>query len=136
MTQRPFFDESFQPTTELLKNIFGEANKFSDELNALAVGFRKEWNFSKSSGWMQKVHDDKKALYYFIPLNDSFIISVAIREQEKAEFLFDENLSDLFDQLNDSKKYSEGYVMKFLINDETSFSKFRPFIVKLIEKRK
>jgi len=136
MDKRPFSQQSLQPTEESLKNILSYTYQLYHELNGLTIRFQKEWNFSKSSGWMQKVHDGKKALYYFIPLNDSFIISLTLREQEKTEFLSDSDLNELNDQLKNAKKYVEGYALKFLINDRESFPQCFTLIEKLTEKRK
>jgi hypothetical protein len=46
----------------------------------MAGAFSQEWNFSKSSGWMLKVFDARKALFYFIPLKCGFKVSMDIRE--------------------------------------------------------
>ncbi|WP_394972747.1 DUF3788 family protein [uncultured Croceitalea sp.] len=136
MDNRPFSDKVLKPSKDSLKKVLGKGNDLYDELNNLTLRFKKDWNFSKSSGWMQKVHDGKKALYYFIPLNDSFLISLTLREQEKIDFLSDDDLSELHNRIKSSKKYSEGYALRFLINDIASFSKFIILIKKLIEKRK
>ncbi|MFS4493508.1 DUF3788 family protein [Maribacter sp. 2308TA10-17] len=135
MDNRPFSDKVLKPSKDSLKKVLGKGNDLYDELNNLTLRFKKDWNFSKSSGWMQKVHDGKKALYYFIPLNDSFLISLTLREHEKIDFLSDDDLYDLHDQIKTAKKYSEGYALRFLIDDIASFSKFITLIKKLIEKR-
>ncbi len=135
MDKRPFSDKSLRPTEELLKNILGEVYKLFFELDRITVQFKKDWNFSESSGWMQKVYDKKKALYYFIPLNDSFLISLTLREHEKTEFITDVDLSELHDPLKSAKKYSEGYALKFSIKDRKSFLQFVKLIERIIEKR-
>lgn len=136
MDDRPFADKSLKPTEELLRVALGEAFQYYREFDSLTVGYKKAWNFSKSSGWILKVHDGKKALYYFIPLNNSFKISLAIREQEKLTFLGDSDLHHLKEQLEDAKKYSEGFALQFLISDQESFSRCFPLIKKLTEVRK
>lgn len=135
MEKRPFAEKSLQPTEVFLKNILGGVYKLYNDLDRLTFQFEKDWNFSKSSGWMRKVHDGKKVLYYFIPLNDSFVISLTLREQEKMEFLSDDDLSELHDQLKNAKKYSEGYAMQFSIKNREPFLLVFTFIEKLIEKR-
>jgi hypothetical protein len=82
------------------------------------------------------VHDGKKALYYLIPLEQSFKISLTVREQEKAAFLSDKGLRQMHNQLSKAKKYPEGYALQFLIDDHTSFSELIIFIKKLTEIRK
>lgn len=136
MEQRPFTDKSVQPDELLLKKALGKAYKFHTELDNLTAPFKKDWNHSKSSGWMQKVHDSKKALYYFIPLNDAFMISLAVREQERDEFLSMKSMAVLHDELKAAKKYSEGYALKFHVGDAASFSACLLLIRSLVEKRR
>ncbi len=136
MNQRPFTDKSIHPDEQLLKGALGKTYKFYVELDSLTALFKKDWNFSKASGWMQKVHDGKKALYYFIPLKGAFIISLAVREQEKDDFLTMKSLTELHDELKNAKKYSEGYALKFHVVDAASFSTCLLLIRSLVEKRK
>lgn len=84
---------------------------------------------------MQKIHDGKKALFYFIPLENSFIISLTLREQERIECLSDDDLFDLRSQIECSKKYVEGYALRFTINNHQSYSLCNTLIKKLIVKR-
>ena len=136
MDQRPFTDKSVQPDEQLLKKALGKAFKFYTELDNLTTTFKKDWNYSKSSGWMQKVHDGKKALYYFIPLKDAFMLSLAIREQEKDDFLSMKSMAVLHEDLKNAKKYSEGYALKFYVTDAASFSAYLLLIGSLVGKRK
>lgn len=136
MDKRPFPDKSEKPGEDKIREVLGKSFLFYDGLNKMTIHFKKEWNFSKSSGWMQKVSDGKKALYYFIPLVNSFKLSMAIREQEKSDFLAENEYAELYDQLNRARKYPEGYALQFLINDEESFKPLQLFIKGLIEKRK
>jgi len=136
MENRPFSDNSLKPTEDTIKKNLYSSYKFYNELDNITFKFKKDWNFAKSSGWMLKVHDGKKALYYLIPLNNSFIISLTLREQEKSEFLSNDNLIELHEQLKNAKKYSEGFALKFLISDSKSYTPLVTLIKKLIEKRK
>ncbi|HEX7467738.1 MAG TPA: DUF3788 family protein [Methanobacterium sp.] len=63
-----FFDESKEPSEKSLQTGLAEFyNNFKDLMDILPDSFFKDWNFSKRSGWMLKVHDKKKALFYVIP---------------------------------------------------------------------
>lgn len=136
MEKRPFTDKSLRPVNDKLKIVLGKSFKFYTALDKSTPEFKKEWNFSGSSGWMQKVYDGKKALYYLIPLERSFLISMTLREKEKAEFLSDSAFHTLYELLKNAKKYSEGFALRFLIEDEVTFLEFSTFIKKLINKRK
>ena len=98
--------------------------------------FSKEWNYSKSSGWIQKVFDNKKALLYLIPLTNQFIISMTVRENEREILLNDKEIDFHKEQLKQAKKYSEGFAMRFSVSDKESFSSSIIFIMKIIALRK
>lgn len=71
MDKRPFPDKSEKPIEGKTSEVLGNTFLFFDGLNKMTINYKKEWNFSKSSGWIQKISDGKKALYYFIPLMNS-----------------------------------------------------------------
>jgi hypothetical protein len=136
MEDRPFKDNKLKPDAEKLKPVLNKVFQHYNKLLNLTENFKHDWNFSKSSGWMEKVHDGKKALYYLIPLNDSFKISLAIRESEKEALLADKSLKEFHAILNEAKKFSEGYNIQFMIEDKKSYDSLAEFIKKLVSFRK
>jgi len=86
LNERPFMDSANEPARETIKTALGELFTCYEEITGLAGTFSQEWNFSKSSGWMLKVFDARKALFYLIPLNGGFKVSMAIRENEREAF--------------------------------------------------
>ncbi len=82
MKERPFLDNSGKPTEQAIRAALGNAHTYYKKVIGLANSYSQEWTFTKSSGWMLKVYERKKALLYLIPLNDGFKISLAIRENE------------------------------------------------------
>jgi hypothetical protein len=93
--------------------------------------FLQEWAFSKSSGWMLKIHDRKKALLYLIPLNAGFRISLTIRENERNNFLCDDELINMHDQISSAKKYTEGFALQFDVANQKEYQPVEQFIRKL-----
>jgi hypothetical protein len=77
------------------------------KLMDISDSFSKDWNFSKSSGWMLKVHNKRKALFYIIPMRNDFKVSMAIRKNELSKFLKDVELKNIHNNLLTAKKYSE-----------------------------
>lgn len=135
MEKRPFQEKERKPNEESLKQVLDSAFVFYLELKKITNSFRNDWNYSKSSGWIEKVSDSKKALYYLIPLNNSFTISMAIRESEKETLMADRDCAPYLTLISEAKKYHEGYNLRFPIEDEKSFHYFKDFIVKLIHLR-
>jgi len=101
------------------------------ELIKNADSFLRDWNFSKSSGWMLKVHNKNKALFYIIPLNNKLKISMAIRENERKLFLKDNDLKNIHKIIKSSKKYREGYALRFDIEND-DFKQIDLLVKKLI----
>lgn len=135
MNERPFCDPNTKPMEQALRSTLGKAYAYYQKALSLADSYSRDWAFSKSSGWMLKVYDRKKALFYLIPLKSAFKISLTLRETEREEFLGDEELKLLRDQLLSSKKYSEGYAMQFEIKGEAEYKPFDVLLKKLSRMR-
>jgi hypothetical protein len=132
---RPFHEKSTKPDAAKLKDSLGPSFRCYSELDKLSAAFKKEWNHSKMSGWMQKVSDSKKALYYIIPLENSFRVSLTIRENEREDFLEDITLSAVHALLNSARRFVEGYALQFTVVDRDSFLPLKALIQKLMATR-
>jgi hypothetical protein len=136
MEERPFVDKEAEPTEEKLEHTLGSSYSYYNELMEVANSFLRDWNFSKASGWMLKVHDKKKALFYLIPLKNEFKISMAIRENERKSFLKDNELEVIHNMITSAKKYKEGYALRFDVKNNEDFKIIKLLIEKLIDIRK
>lgn len=132
MEERPFLDKNSKPTMQTLQSALGETCTYYDKLMGTASTFSQDWNFSKSSGWMLKVHNRKKALFYLIPLKNEFVISMAIRENERKIVLDDIELKTIHEIIKSAKKYREGYALRFNIKNDADFEMPKLLIEKLI----
>ena len=135
MKDRPFADQSVKPSDQALQGALGSAYPSYREVVVLASSFSQDWTFAKSSGWMLKISDRKKALLYLIPLNDGFRISVAVREDEREAFLQDDELAMMRDKISASRKYPEGFALQFDVTNERDFQPLTLLIRKLIALR-
>ncbi len=135
MEKRPFIDEDTKLTEEKLENAMKDSYSNYTKLMGITDSFLKDWNFSKSSGWMLKVYNKNKALFYLIPLKNKFKISMAIRENERKIFLEDKDLKNIQDVIKSSKKYREGYALRFDIENDDDFKLIDSLIRKLITLR-
>ena len=132
MNEHPFLDKSNKPTELNLQFALGSMFTYFKKVVELASSYSQEWSFTKSSGWMLKMYDRKKALLYLIPLNNGFKISMAIRESERKIFLSDKELETMHDKILSSKKYTEGFALQFDIANKNDFQSLELFIRKLI----
>lgn len=131
MAERFFSDESTKPNENNLKTVLGDVYNEYKSIMEISDFFSKDWNFSKSSGWMLKVHDKKKALFYLIPLKQEFKISMAIKGPERETLVEDAELEKIHQIILSAKKYREGFVIRFSSNDE-EYETFIKLIRKLI----
>ena len=132
MNARPFLEKSNQPNDQTLQAALGSLHAAYQDLIALADSYQQAWTFTKSSGWMLKIHDRKKALFYLIPLRGGFKISLAIRPAEREALLRDDELADLHEKISSSKKYSEGFALQFDIASPQELPLLVLFMKKLI----
>lgn len=136
MEERPFMDASIQPTDLSLQSCLGDAFAYYQVIRDQANQFTQTWNWTKSSGWMLKVFDRKKALFYLVPLQGAFRISLTLRENERAAFLQDGAFSDYSEPLLSAQKFVEGFVVRFTISSREDSHHFQKFIQKLITLRR
>ncbi|HEX7492298.1 MAG TPA: DUF3788 family protein [Candidatus Limnocylindrales bacterium] len=133
---RPFSDPALKPTESAIESTIGQSFDRYQSVLALASSFSREWNFSRGSGWMLKIHDGKKALLYLIPLAGRFKISMAIRETERDALQADQQLAELHAKLASAKKYSEGLALQFDIDEAADFAVVASFLSRLIAVRR
>ena len=132
MEERLFLDKALKPADQTLQQVLNDTYGYYKELMDMAGPFLKDWNFTKTSGWMLKVHDKKKALFYLIPLKNEFKISMAIRENERDAFLTDGDFETIHDLIKSAKKYREGRALRFNVKDELDYKMPKLLIKKLI----
>jgi hypothetical protein len=135
MEERPFLVKSIKPTEQAIQIALGSTYTYYKSVVDLASSFSPEWAFTKSGGWTLKLSDRKKALFYLIPLNNRFKISLAIRENERETFLRDNELEMMHDEILLSKKYIEGFALQFEIANKNELQSLELFIRKLIAMR-
>lgn len=136
MNKRPFIQKTGKPTEKTLQASLGSAYNCYRKVMDLASSYSKEWIFSKSSGWMLKIVNQKKALLYLIPLNNAIKISMTIREKERAALLKDKELGMLHEKISLSKKYPEGFALQMDVNNESEYQPAELLLNKIIEIRK
>jgi hypothetical protein len=132
MEERLFLDRSSKPTEPTIQSSMGNAYIYYRKVLDIVTSYSQGWNFTKSSGWMLKVYDQKKALFYLIPLKDGLKISLTIRENERVAFLQDDELKIMHNAIASSRKYMEGFALQFNIEDEKGYDIIEFFLRKLI----
>ena len=137
---RPFPDSSRPPDDEAMAAALGDAYLAYRGILEHSTGFISEWSFSRNSGWMLKVRDRKKVLFYLIPLDCGFKISLTIRETERNHFLADPaldaaNLAPVREAISGARKYPEGFALQFEIGAGPASDSVAQFLAKLVAAR-
>ena len=126
MEGRALIEKSVFPKEEVLKEVLKDSYRYYVSLTKYIGKYENKWMFYK--GWSQKFFDKKKALFYLAPYFNYFVVSMAIRENEKEELLKDMKLAFAHEKLKESQKYIEGYSVKFIINDDKSYQEYEKFL--------
>jgi hypothetical protein len=135
MKKRLFTDADVTPTEALLRKKLGAAMDYYVSIVAKSGDYRKQWQFSRGNGWILKVDDMHKALFYLIPFDGGIEVSLTVRDGERARFLKSEALQKLFPQLESATKYSEGFALRFGIESEAECRSVTEFLTTLIQMR-
>jgi hypothetical protein len=135
MKTRLFTDSIVPPTDALLRKQLGKAFQIYQAILQVSAGYRRQWQFSRGNGWLLKVDDTRKALYYLIAFEDGIEISLTVRDAERQRFLNKPNYEYLQTQLAAATKYSEGYALRFGMERLADCEPVARFISELIEIR-
>ena len=135
MNKRLFTDSNVTPTEALLRKQLGPAMVYYAGVLSKSGDYRKQWQFSRGNGWILKVDDMRKALFYLIPFDGGVEVSLTVRDGERAGFLKNEELEDLFPQLESATKYSEGYALRFGIESSAECKSVSKFLAALMRER-
>jgi len=135
MKRRLFTDLEETPTDSLLRKKLGSAMDYYVRIISTSGKYRKQWQFNRGNGWILKVDDMRKALYYLIAFEDGIEISLTVRESERAELLKSRDLEGIHAQLESGTKYSEGYALRFGIETPGECKSVSEFLTQLMKLR-
>jgi hypothetical protein len=136
MKRRLFTDMNVTPTDALLRKHLGIAFQYYETILQASGGFRRQWQFSRGNGWLLKVDDTRKALYYMIAFEDGIEVSLTVRDAERQRFLADPKFEQLQAQLEAATKYAEGYALRFEIERSIDCDAVSEFLGALVEQRR
>jgi hypothetical protein len=128
--------KNIPPTEQKLKKTLGDLYSAYKEILDLTDAFDHEWKYYGAKiGWQLKATRKGKALFWLTPLEESFRIGFAVRENE-LEHLLKSNVSpSAKQQLAAAKKYPEGYPLRLAITKKTEMKDVRAVLEVLKELR-
>ncbi len=135
MKRRLFVDADTAPTETLLRKQLGKAMDFYTGILQTSRDYRKQWQYSRGNGWILKVDDMRKALYYLIAFDEGIEISLTVRDSERAGFLGNTLFQKLHAELERGTKYPEGYALRFEVESAAECASVAQFLTELMKMR-
>jgi hypothetical protein len=135
MKRRLFIDADTTPTEALLRKQLGQAMEYYMTIVSKSGDYRKQWHYSRGNGWILKVDDMHKALYYLIAFDEGIEISLTVRDGERETFLKNNDLKELHPQIGIATKYSEGYALRFEVESTAECKSVTRFLTELMRMR-
>jgi len=126
-TSKVHFDrkEVIPDDPELKKTLKGALPAYM-EILTLIDGFSREWKFyGPRLGWLLKVTQKGKALFYLTPEDGSFRLGLAVRDKEKEVLLNSKLPAKAKDELAHAKRYPEGHPLKLQVKKESDMRTVR-----------
>lgn len=118
-----FTDQANSPSEDQLRSALNATYPHFLELKNLTGQMKHEWRYySPKSGWVFRVQDQSKALFYLTPLENKFMIGMTLNELEKTTLLnsiIDDNKKD---EIKSTAKHPEGYPLRFMVESETELN--------------
>jgi hypothetical protein len=124
------------PDAAALKRSLGKAFALYQQIQALTENISHEWKFYGTKyGWQEKALQKGRALYYLVPLANSFRIGFGVREDERELLLKSKLPAKAKEELRTVKKYPEGYPLRFVVSRTTDLKPVRLVIETLLSMR-
>jgi hypothetical protein len=135
MKKRLFTDSDIEPTDYLLEKHLGKAIHFYRKIIESSGNCRRQWQFNRGNGWILKVREAYKPLYYLIAFDEGIEISLTVRDSEREDFLKDLGLEKSYLQLTSGTRYSGGYALRFEIENDLDCRSASLFLAHLMKTR-
>ena len=135
MKRRLFIESDVFPSETILRKKSMSAMVYYKDIMSTSMKYLKRWQFNHGNGWILRVDDNRDAIYYFAAFEVGIEISLTVRDQEKAEFLENNEIQDIHYQLKLGTKYAGGYALRFPIESAKECSSVQRFLRALIEVR-
>ena len=135
MKRRLFTDASVTPNDALLRKQLGGAMGYYNAIVRTSGDYRKQWQYSNGNGWILKVDDMRRALYYLIAFEEGVEVSLTVRDEERTGFLENKECAKLHTQLEAGTKYPGGYALRFEVESAAECESVVQFLLELMKVR-
>lgn len=129
-----FPDKAIKPTLNDVGDQLGDLYPLWERIYNLVYekypNATEEWNYpGKNYGWSFRIKDKKRAILYFLPRENSFLVAFVFGQKAYDEIMQTDIAENIKTDLSNAKKYAEGRGVRIEITDESQLRD----IEKLIE---
>ncbi|MHC4778061.1 MAG: DUF3788 family protein [Planctomycetota bacterium] len=124
-----------KPTETGLNRTLGKIFDCYQDLLGLCEDFQREWKFYKSSGWILKVFDRKKALFWLVVFEGGMRVNFALREKEREALSAVKMGATWRDDLQAAKKYPEGYAFRIEVRTKGAYRDAKRIVKEVMRHR-
>ena len=120
-----FMDKDNSPSVEDLKQALGSSYKLWMEIRNGVFekypGGKEEWNFpGKKYGWSFRIKDKKRAIIYFLPRREEFLVAFVFGGKAFEAIKKSEVSSRIVSDLESAKVYAEGRGVRIPVPDHSA----------------
>jgi hypothetical protein len=123
MNDHVFTDQTESPSEDQLRSALNATYPHFLELKTLTGQMKHEWKYySPKSGWVFRVQDHTRALFYLTPLENKFMIGMTLNELEKTTLLNSIIDDGKKNEIKTAAKHPEGYPLRFMVESESELN--------------
>lgn len=120
-----FMDKAILPSDEDLREALGDKYKLWMEIRDAVYrkypSGREEWNFpGKKYGWSFRIKDKKRAIMYFLPRKEKFLVAFVFGNKAYESILKSEVSEDIKKGLGEARVYAEGRGIRIPVPDRSA----------------
>jgi hypothetical protein len=135
MKKQLFRDIGASPADGSLRKRLGPAFQYYEIMREISGGYLKQWQHTNGNGWLLKVGDTRRALYYLGAFEDGIEISLTVRDAERESLINSPRHARLQTELLAATQYSGGYALRFGIESLEACLSVSQLVEDLIDRR-
>ncbi len=116
MLKRAFTEQSITPNDTLIGNLLGAKIDLYMTIMNTSNGLNRRWQFIQGNGWLLKVDENEKPLYYLIACENGIIVNLTVNDNELNTMISNKKVSNIQSEINHATKYFGGYAISFEID--------------------
>ena len=128
-----FMDKAVKPSKKDLPETLGSSYGWWEAIENFVLekypDGKSEWNFpGKKYGWSYRIKDKKRAIIYFLPLDQYFKVGFVFGQKAFDQIMESAISDEIKNELREATKYAEGRGIRIDVKDESVLSDIKKLI--------